>query len=155
MTRVNPIDAANKQYVDNHFSGDLNLNSNRITGLANPINDHDAATKIFFPQPAYDVYKAFCNNENREIQLTYINGKNNLCTLYYNNVIGLTDISSGNVLQISISGSATTNTLGAFAAKLVKSPRGGSSKILERFKQKCRSLNFKKISNCRFQNIKI
>ena len=87
---TDPTDAANKQYVDNHFCSDLNLNNNRITGLADPINDHNAATKIFFPQPAYDVYKAVCNSENREIHLTYLGGKNNLCTLYNNNVIGLT-----------------------------------------------------------------
>ena len=73
---TDPTDVANKQYVDNHFSNDLNLNNNRITGLANPINDHDAATKIFVPQPAYDVYKVFCNSENREIQLTHLGGKN-------------------------------------------------------------------------------
>ena len=65
---TDPTDAANKQYVDDHFSSDLNLNNNRITGLADPIDDHDAGTKIFVPQPAYDVYKAFCNSENREIQ---------------------------------------------------------------------------------------
>ena len=123
-------DAANKQYEDNHFSSDLYLNNNRIIGLADPIDDHDAATKIFVPQPAYDVYKAFCNSENREIQLTHLGGKNNLCTLYNNNVIGLTDISSGNVLRISISGSAINNTSGTLAVKLVK-PQ--SSKILERF----------------------
>ena len=76
----------------------MNLNNNRITGLADPIDDHDEATKIFVPQPAYDVYKAFCNSEIREIQFTYLGGKNNLCTLYNNNVIGLTDISPGNVL---------------------------------------------------------
>ena len=127
---TDPTDAANKQYVDNYFSSDLNLNNNRITGLADPIDDHDAATKIFVPQPAYDVYQAFCNSENREIQLTYLRGKNNLCTLYNNNVIGLTDISSGNVLRISISGSAINNTSGTLAVKLVE-PR--SSKILERF----------------------
>ena len=103
---TDPTDAANKQYVDNHFISDLNLKNNRITGLADPIDDHDAATKIFVLQPVYGVYKVFCNSENREIQLTYLGGKNNLCTLYKNNVIGLTDISSGNVLQISISGSA-------------------------------------------------
>ena len=120
----------NNMYVDNHFSSDLNLNNNRITGLADPIDDHDAATKIFVPQPAYDVYKAFCNSENREIQLTHLGGKNNLCTLYNNNEIGLTDISFGNVLQISISCSAINNTSGTLAVKLVE-PR--SSKILERF----------------------
>ena len=76
----------------------MNLNNNRITGLTNPIDDYDAATKIFVPQPAYDVYQAFCNSENREIQLTHLGAKNNLCTLYNNNVIGLTDISPGNVL---------------------------------------------------------
>ena len=43
---TDPTDAANKRYVDNHFSNDLNLNNNRITGLADPIDDHDAATKI-------------------------------------------------------------------------------------------------------------
>ena len=108
----------------------MNLNNNQITGLADPIDDHDAATKIFVPQPAYDVYKAFCNSENREIQLKYLRGKNNMCTLYNNNVIGLTNISSGNVLQISISGSAINNTSGTLAVKLVE-PR--SSKILKRF----------------------
>ena len=127
---TDPTDAANKQYVDNHFSSDLNLNNNQITGLANPIDDHDAATKIFVPQPAYDVYQAFCNSENREIQLTHLGGKNNLCTLYNNNVIGLTYISPGSVLRISIRGSAINNTSGTLAVKLVK-PR--SSKILERF----------------------
>ena len=143
---TDPTDAANKQYVDNRFSSDLNLNNNRITGLADPIHDYDAATKIFVPQPAYDVYKqeqiflwdsyffisyaAFCNSENREIQLSHLGAKNYLCTLYNNNVIGLTDISSGNVLQISISGSAINNTSGTLAVKLVE-PR--SSKILERF----------------------
>ena len=128
---TDPTDAPNKQYVDNHFSNDLNLKNNRITGLADPIDDHDAATKIFLPQLAYDVYKAFCNSENREIQLTYLWGKNNLCTLYNNNMIGLTDISPGNVLRISISGSAINNTSGTLAVKLVE-PR--SSKILQRFK---------------------
>ena len=53
----------------------------------------------------HNVYNAFCKSENREIQLTQLGGKNNLCTLYKNNVIGLTDISPGNVLQISLSGS--------------------------------------------------
>ena len=128
--RTDFTDAANKQYVDNHFSSDLNLNNSRITGLADPIDDHDAATKIFVPQPAYDVYKAFCNSENREIQLTHFGGKNNLCTLYNNKMIGLTNISSGNVLRIYISGSAINNTTGTLAVKLVE-PR--SSKILERF----------------------
>ena len=108
----------------------MSLNNNRITGLANPINDHDAATKIFVPQPAYDVYKAFCNSENRELQLTHLGGKNNLCTLYNNNVIAFTDISPGNVLRISISGSAINNASGTLTVKLVE-PR--SSKVLERF----------------------
>ena len=57
---TDPTDAPNKQYVDNHFSGELNLNNNRITGLADLIDDCDVSTKIFFPQPAHDVYKAFC-----------------------------------------------------------------------------------------------
>ena len=52
---TDPTDAANKQYVDDHFSGDLNLNNNRITGLADPIDDHDAATKIF----AYNQHMIF------------------------------------------------------------------------------------------------
>ena len=65
---TNPTDAANKQYVDNHFSSNLNLNNNQITGLADPIDDHDAATKIFVPQPAYDVHKAFCNSEIVKIE---------------------------------------------------------------------------------------
>ena len=47
-----------------------------------------------------------------------------------NNVIGLTDISPGNVLRISISGSAINNTSGRLAVKLVES---GSSKILKTF----------------------
>ena len=94
--------------MDNYFSGDLNLNNNRITGLADPVNDHDAAIKIFVPQPAYDIYKAFCNSEHREIQLTYL-GSKKICAHSNNNVIGLTDMSSGNVLQISISGSAIVN----------------------------------------------
>ena len=104
------------------------LNNNQITGLADPIGNHDAATKIFVLQLAYDVYKAFCNSESR-----IICGKNNLCTLYNNNVIGLTDISSVNVLQIFISGSAINNTSGTLAVKLVEPPIGGSSKTLERF----------------------
>ena len=115
----------------------MNLNNNRITGLADPIDDHDAATKIFVPQPAYDVYQAFCNSENGEIQLTYLGGKNNLCTLFNNNVISLTDVSPGNVLRISISGSAINNTSGTLAVKLVEPPRGGSSKILEKFNIRC------------------
>ena len=69
-------------------------------------------------------------SENREIQLTYLGGKNNLCTLYNNNVIGLTEISPANVLRISISDSAINNTLGILAVKLVEPE---SSKILERF----------------------
>ena len=77
--------------------------------------------------------KLFCNSENREIQLTYLGSKNNLCTLHNNNVIGFTDISPGNALRISISGSAINNTSGTLAVKLVEPPRGGSSKILERF----------------------
>ena len=44
--QTDPTDAANTQYVDHHFSNNLNLNNNRITGLADPIDDHDAATKI-------------------------------------------------------------------------------------------------------------
>ena len=72
-------------------------------------------------------------SENREIQLTHLGGKNDLCTLYNNNLIGLTDISSGNVLQISISGSAINNTSGTLAVKLVEPLTDGSSKILKRF----------------------
>ena len=45
---IDPTDAANKQYVDNHFSSDLNLNNHRITGLTDPIDDYDAATKYLF-----------------------------------------------------------------------------------------------------------
>ena len=45
-------------------------------------------------------------------------------------MIGLTDISPGNVLRISISGSAINNTSGTLGVKLVE-PR--SSKILKRF----------------------
>ena len=119
---TDPTNSANKQYADDHFSSDLNLNNNRITGSADPIDDHDAATKIFVPQPAYGVYKVFCNSENREIQLTHLSGKNNLYTLYNNNVIGLTDISSGNVLRISISGSAINNTSGTLASNLLNLP---------------------------------
>ena len=45
-------------------------------------------------------------------------------------MIGLTDISPGNILRISISGSAINDTSGTLAVKLVK-PR--FSKVLERF----------------------
>ena len=133
---TDPTDAASKQYVDDHFHCDLNLNNNQIIGLANPIDDYDAATKIFVPQPAYDVYRVFCNSVNREIQLTRLGGKNNLCTLHNNNAIGVTDVSPNNLLRISISGSAVNNTAGNLTVKLVESPRERertSPKILERF----------------------
>ena len=48
-------------------------------------------------------------------------------------MIGLTGISPGNVLRISISGSSINNTSGMLAVKLVEPPRGGSSKMFKRF----------------------
>jgi len=60
---TDPSDAANKQFVLEKlaafFTRNLNLNTNRIIGVANSIDSQDAATKLYVDtlQPTYDVYR--------------------------------------------------------------------------------------------------
>jgi len=80
----------------------LNFNDNRIIGVANPIDNQDAATKLYVDtlQPTYDAYRVYLSNKNRTLQITHLGGKN-LCTLD-GNIIRLSDVSS--VIRVNISG---------------------------------------------------
>jgi len=76
-----PSDAANKQFVvdqlQEHFTSNLNLNNNRITNVADPVDEQDIATKLYADslQSVYDIYKATFSSERIIVETIHLGGE--------------------------------------------------------------------------------